>query len=147
MVKIKVKCIWCGSEDVVRHGKNTAGMQVYVCRNKDCEKSRFQLEYKNKGCNPKSRGYICLCVLGSSVWRVKPFAFQNLYSCTKLLLACVSTSSFSGGLILPNIRFWNMTKIWLGHGDIGTTMNIYAHIEASSKKTMINGIENALRKV
>ena len=44
---------------------------------------------------------------------------------------------------------YNMKEIqmWLGHGDIGTTMNIYAHIEASSKKNMLDGIQNALGKV
>jgi len=38
-------------------------------------------------------------------------------------------------------------QIWLGHGDIGTTMNIYAHVEASRKKNMLDGIQNAVRKV
>jgi integrase len=36
---------------------------------------------------------------------------------------------------------------WLGHGDIGTTMNIYAHIESSRKNNMIDGIGNALSMV
>jgi len=38
-------------------------------------------------------------------------------------------------------------QLWLGHGDIGTTMNIYAHIEASRKTNMLDGIGNAVRKV
>lgn len=38
-------------------------------------------------------------------------------------------------------------QLWLGHGDIGTTMNIYAHVEASRKINMLDGIENAVKKV
>ena len=34
---------------------------------------------------------------------------------------------------------------WLGHGDIGTMMNIYAHIEASRKTSMLDGIESAVK--
>ena len=37
-------------------------------------------------------------------------------------------------------------QVWLGHGDIGTTMNIYAHVESSTKKAMINDITNVLWK-
>ena len=36
-------------------------------------------------------------------------------------------------------------QLWLGHGDIGTTMNIYAHVEASRKTSMLDGIQNAVR--
>lgn len=41
---------------------------------------------------------------------------------------------------------YNMKEIqeWLGHGDIGTTMNIYAHMEQKNKKRIINGISVAL---
>jgi integrase len=44
---------------------------------------------------------------------------------------------------------YNMNDVqeWLGHGDIGTTMNIYAHIEASRKTSMLDGIDNAVRRV
>jgi len=38
-------------------------------------------------------------------------------------------------------------QLWLGHGDIGTTMNIYAHVEASRKISMLDGIQNAVRKL
>jgi len=50
MVLIAVLCPHCRSDDVVRHGKNKNGIQVYRCRNKECKKTRFQLEYKNKAC-------------------------------------------------------------------------------------------------
>ena len=50
MVLIAVLCPHCESNDVVRHGKNKNGVQVYRCRNKECKKTRFQLAYKNKAC-------------------------------------------------------------------------------------------------
>lgn len=60
--------------------------------------------------------------------------FHDLrHSCASLLLHL--------GYDMKNIQ------VWLGHGDIGTTMNIYAHVEAASKKIMIDDIGNALRKV
>lgn len=60
---------------------------------------------------------------------------------------------------LPHIRFhdlrhscasyllskgWNMKSIseWLGHSEISTTMNIYAHIDMSQKRKMAKTIEN-----
>lgn len=49
MVKKAIECPYCGSEDIVKHGKSTNGVQVYRCRNKNYEKSRFPLEYRNKG--------------------------------------------------------------------------------------------------
>jgi len=52
MVKITVKCPNCKSDDIVRHGKSKTGIQVYRCRNKECARTKFQLEYKNKACMP-----------------------------------------------------------------------------------------------
>lgn len=45
MVYIKVLCPYCGSDDVVLHGKNTSGKQRLMCRNKECSRKTFQLEY------------------------------------------------------------------------------------------------------
>jgi len=45
MVYIKVLCPHCGSDDVVLHGKNTNGSQRLLCRNADCSRKTFQLEY------------------------------------------------------------------------------------------------------
>jgi len=68
MVEIRVKCPYCESEDVVRHGKTGRGTQVYVCRNKECERIRFQLEYKNKGCYPDTTEKIIkMAVNGSGI--------------------------------------------------------------------------------
>ena len=58
--------------------------------------------------------------------------FHDLrHSCASLLLAL--------GYSLKEIQ------VNLGHGDISTTMNIYAHVESSVKQTMIEGITKALR--
>lgn len=52
MVYIKVLCPHCGSDDVVFHGKNSTGAQRLMCRNKECSKRTFQLEYKYNAYNP-----------------------------------------------------------------------------------------------
>ena len=63
---------------------------------------------------------------------MRPIRLHDLrHSCASLLLSL--------GYSLKDIQ------VWLGHGDIGTTMNIYAHVESSAKKAMINGIANALQ--
>ena len=68
MVTITVLCPYCGSDDVVRHGKSANGEQVYICRNKKCEKSRFQLTYKNKGCYPDiTKKIIEMTINGSGI--------------------------------------------------------------------------------
>ena len=33
---------------------------------------------------------------------------------------------------------------WLGHRDIGTTMNIYVHLDTESKRTVANRFETML---
>jgi transposase-like protein len=52
MVMIAVKCPICESTNVVKYGKGKCGQQRYKCRNKECGKTIFQLEYRNKGCKP-----------------------------------------------------------------------------------------------
>jgi len=52
MAKIEVKCRNCGETQVVKYGKSRSGEQRYYCRNAECETTIFQLEYKNKGCEP-----------------------------------------------------------------------------------------------
>jgi len=68
MVQITIKCPKCSSDDIVRHGKNKNNIQVYRCRNKACEKSRFQLEYKNKACYPETdKKIIQMAINGSGI--------------------------------------------------------------------------------
>ena len=55
MAKIKVKCPYCGSEEVSLYGKSRNGKQRYLCRNKACRHMTFQLEYKNNACRPGTK--------------------------------------------------------------------------------------------
>ena len=52
MAMVKVKCPYCGSEEVSLYGKNSTGKQRYLCRNKSCVHKTFQMEYKNNACRP-----------------------------------------------------------------------------------------------
>ena len=52
MVYQKVKCPFCGSEDVSLFGKTKRGTQRYICYNKKCSHKTFQLEYKYNACKP-----------------------------------------------------------------------------------------------
>ena len=56
MAVIKVKCPYCGSEEVSLYGKNsTTGRQRYLCRNKTCRHKTFQIEYQNNACRPGTK--------------------------------------------------------------------------------------------
>lgn len=55
MATIKVKCPYCGSEEVSLYGKNSTGKQRYLCRNKACVHKTFQMEYENNACRPGMR--------------------------------------------------------------------------------------------
>ena len=48
MADVKVKCVYCGSTEVIKFGKR-AGHQRYCC--KHCKKA-FQLDYTYKACEP-----------------------------------------------------------------------------------------------
>lgn len=46
------------------------------------------------------------------------------------------------------MKGWHMKDIseWLGHSDIGTTMNVYGHISMEHKRDLANGLNGILRK-
>ena len=52
MVYQKVKCPFCGSENVGLFGKTKRGTQRYICHNAECSHKTFQLEYKYNACKP-----------------------------------------------------------------------------------------------
>ena len=52
MAAIKVKCPYCGSEEVSLYGKNRTVRQRYLCRNAACRHKTFQVEYKNQASRP-----------------------------------------------------------------------------------------------
>ena len=55
MATIKVKCPYCGSEEISLYGKSRSGKQRYLCRNSACGHKTFQLEYKNNACWPGTK--------------------------------------------------------------------------------------------
>ena len=46
------------------------------------------------------------------------------------------------------LKGWSMKDIseWLGHADIGTTMNVYGHLDMEHKRTLGNGLNGLLDK-
>lgn len=52
MAEIKVKCPYCGSEEVVFYGKHSTGKQRMLCKNPACSHKTFQLEYTNNASIP-----------------------------------------------------------------------------------------------
>ena len=66
MAEIKVKCPYCGSEEVSLYGKSRSGKQRYLCRNKACSHRTFQLEYKNNACWPGTKEKIMEMTMNGS---------------------------------------------------------------------------------
>lgn len=52
---IAVKCPFCGSENVRKHGHNASGKQVYDCKNSECKHKNFVECYTYKACEPGIR--------------------------------------------------------------------------------------------
>jgi len=42
----------CGSDNVVKYGKNGSGKQRLLCKNEECSLKIFQLEYTYNACKP-----------------------------------------------------------------------------------------------
>ncbi len=52
MAEMKVKCPYCGSEDISLYGKNAKGKQRYLCKNGECSHKTFILDYTYNACKP-----------------------------------------------------------------------------------------------
>ena len=52
MAQVEVKCPECKGTHVTKHGKSETGEPRYQCKNKDCPKKTFMLNYANKGYEP-----------------------------------------------------------------------------------------------
>ena len=52
MAEIEVKCPYCEKENVVKYGKAKTGKQRFCCKNQECSRSIFQLEYKKNAYQP-----------------------------------------------------------------------------------------------
>ena len=63
MAMVKVKCPYCGSEEVSLYGKNRTERQRYLCRNEGCRHKTFQVEYKNQASRPGTKEKIVEMVM------------------------------------------------------------------------------------
>ena len=50
MVSKFLECPTCGSEKIPKNGKIPRGTQKYICKDTNCTKRYFILDYINKGC-------------------------------------------------------------------------------------------------
>ncbi len=66
MVLEPVKCPTCQSTDIVKHGKTAEGKQRYKCRNSECHRHSFVLEYSYRGYLPEVKQQICEMALNGS---------------------------------------------------------------------------------
>ena len=92
--------------------------------------------------------YVCVNELGNILMpNYVTKKFKELLQANGLRVIRLHDLRHSCASLLLHLGY-NMKDIqlWLGHGDIGTTMNIYAHIEASRKISMLDGIQNAVKK-
>ena len=63
MIKTEVRCINCGSKNVVKSGKQSNGTPR--CKCKDCGKT-FQTEYLSQGAKPQTKELIVKMALNGS---------------------------------------------------------------------------------
>lgn len=66
MVLEPVLCPDCGSDDIVRHGRSSAGKPRYKCRNPDCQRSTFIRSYTYRGYLPEGKHQITEMALNGS---------------------------------------------------------------------------------
>jgi len=92
-------------------------------------------------------GYICVNDIGQLISpNYITMAFRKLLIKNSMRHIRLHDLRHSCATLLLSLGY-NMKdiQVWLGHGDIGTTMNIYAHVESSAKVAMISGIANAIQ--
>jgi transposase-like protein len=61
-----IVCPDCGSADIVRHGRSSAGKSRYKCRNRKCPRSTFIRSYTYRGYLAKVKGQITERALNGS---------------------------------------------------------------------------------
>ena len=66
MAEIKVLCPYCGSDNIVKYGKNSTGKQRMLCRNPECRHKTFQLEYENYASKPGTKEKIVEMAMNGS---------------------------------------------------------------------------------
>ena len=67
-VYITVTCPGCHETDIVKNGKSAQGKQRYLCRNQECPRRTFILDYTHNGYKPEVKQKISvLAVNGSGI--------------------------------------------------------------------------------
>ena len=91
-------------------------------------------------------GYVCVNDIGELITpNYISAAFKKLLSKNGLRHIRLHDLRHSCASLLLSLDYsLKDIQVWMGHGDIGTTMNIYAHVESSAKKGMMSGISTAL---
>lgn len=65
---ISVKCPLCKTDRVIKFGINSAGKQRYKCKNLNCKKNTFLLDYSRNGDLPEVKNKIIeMAINGSGV--------------------------------------------------------------------------------
>ena len=105
MVYQKVKCPFCGSEDVSLFGKTKSGTQRYICNNVECSHKTFQLEYKYNACKPGAHERIIEMAMNGSGTRDTGRALHISKDTVTAVLKKRKNSSFrSTRSFSPNTR-------------------------------------------
>ena len=115
-----------------------AGIKAQQEANKKLFGNAYSYEYD---------GYICVNDMGHLINpNYITVAFRKLLDKNGMRRIRLHDLRHSCATLLLSLGY-NMKdiQVWLGHGDIGTTMNIYAHVESSAKVAMISGITNAIQ--
>ena len=110
-------------------------------KNQDDNKQFF-----GKGYNLKYSEYVCVNELGNIINpNYITRKFKELLQNNEMKIIRFHDLRHSCASLLLHLGY-NMkdVQLWLGHGDIGTTMNIYAHVDDSRKINMLDGIQNAV---
>jgi len=66
MATVSVQCPCCQSLAVIKAGKQPNGAQRYRCRNAECRRTIFQLDYSDQGRLPETKRQIVEMALNGS---------------------------------------------------------------------------------
>jgi transposase-like protein len=66
MVRVRVRCPYCQSDQVVKRGKTDTGKQRYRCQNPDCSHQSFLLDPAYKGRLPEVKQQVIELSLNGS---------------------------------------------------------------------------------
>lgn len=66
MVTEAIRCPTCGQTDIYRHGHSATGKKRYICRNVECTRKTFIIDYTNKGYLPSVKEKIVYMAMNGS---------------------------------------------------------------------------------